>query len=50
MRSYQNEYTLVDGRRRFTAEATVNKDLPYLRIELIDANGLKAYTNPVYFK
>jgi len=50
VRSYQNEYTLVDGRRRFSAEATVNKDLPYLRIELIDANGLKAYTNPVYFK
>jgi len=49
MRSYETECRLVDGRRRFYAEIPVQSGHKYMRIELIDAQGNKAYTNPVYF-
>ena len=49
VRSYENEVSLVDGRRRFTATAAVQDGQRYMRIELRDAQGNKAYTNPIYF-
>jgi len=48
-RSYENAFQLVNGRRRFYAEIPVLGGYPYMRIELIDAHGNKAYTNPIYF-
>ena len=48
-RSYENKFDLVDGRRRFYAEIPINTQGPYLRIELIDQDGKKAYVNPIYF-
>lgn len=47
-RSYENSYQLVDGKRRFSAQVPVLPGYPYLRVELIDAQGNKAYTNPIY--
>lgn len=49
-RSYENGHKLVDGRQRFYAEISVQPGFPYMRIELIDAQGNKAYINPVYFE
>lgn len=49
IRSYQNECKLVDGKRRFYAEIPVVEGYPYMRIELTDTHGNKAYTNPLYF-
>lgn len=48
VRFYEAECKLVDGRRRFYAEIPVRKDCRYMRIELTDQNGGKAYTNPVF--
>lgn len=47
-RAYENSAALVDGRRRFSAEIPVRPGYSYYRVELIDANGRKAYTNPIY--
>lgn len=52
-RHYENEMRIVDGRKRFFAE--VAPELAhrggqiYLRVELIDKDGNRAYTNPIYF-
>ena len=39
---------LVEGRRRFYAELDLTGKERFLRIELIDEQGKKAYTNPIY--
>lgn len=49
VRSYENSFSLVDGRRRFSADVAVSEGQRYLRMELVDAHGNKAYTNPIYF-
>jgi len=50
VRACENTTSLVDGERRYYAEAQVRPGQKYLRLELIDAHGNKAYTNPVYFE
>ena len=53
VRSYENEMKIVDGRKRFYAEVEPHiahrGGKVYFRIELVDKDGNKAYTNPVYF-
>lgn len=49
VRARDNTHQLVDGTVRYTATVPFPKDKTFLRIELIDAHGKKAYTNPVYF-
>ena len=51
IRSYDNQQVLVDGRRRFYVEGDLTKipNFKYLRLELVDSRGKKAYTNPVFF-
>jgi len=45
----ENTSMLVNGQRRYFAEVTNLPHNRYLRVELTDAHGNKAYTNPVYF-
>ena len=50
VRAYNNTHELVNGSRIFCAEAKLKGYNPFMRIELRDANGKVAYTNPVYLK
>jgi len=50
VRSFANTHELVDGQMRFSAEVDFGEHEKYLRIELRDANGNRAYTNPVFFE
>ena len=48
VRSYHNGFELVDGEKRFYAEYNFTGKEAFMRIELIDSTGKKAYTNPIY--
>lgn len=50
VRSYEAKFELKNGKRRFYAEIPVLPGHPYVRVELRDAQGNTAYTNPLFFE
>jgi len=48
VRAYDNNHAIVNGVHHFSAKAPILKGDKFLRIELIDEKGKKAYTNPVF--